>query len=302
MATVCSSAFTATVCVTLLTLSACAREGQDQMSWARAALERNAQVEVVAADQQSRSFTVRVKDTNELRVVRADQLIAAPPGAAGSAAVKPAAATPEPGAATTAMAASAAAESEPAQYGEAARPAPDLHDTEAAGGRVLESGPGYSIKAAGAATAAAKPAENQVLESGPGYSIKAGAAATPVVARTRDATITSAALERRHEPIICQGVRMLHIDNRNMQFDGDAVSAQDGCEIHITNSHITATGVGVQARAANVHIDNSLIEGDAGSLDLSDGAQAYATSSRFRGLSRRLDSASFHDLGGNIWN
>jgi hypothetical protein len=304
MATVCASASTATVCVTLLTLAACAREGQDQMSWARAALERNAQVEVVAADQQSRSFTVRVKDTNELRVVRADQLIAAPPGAVGSAAVKPAVATPEPGAATTAMAASAAAESEPAQYGEAARPSPpvDLHGTEAAGGKVLESGPGYSIQAAGAGPAAAKPAENQVLESGPGYSIKAGTSATPVVARTRDATITSAALERRHEPIICQGDRMLHIDNRNLQFDGDAVSAQDGCEIHITNSHITATGVGVQARAANVHIDNSLIEGDGGSLELSDGAQAYATSSRFRGLSRRLDSASFHDLGGNIWN
>jgi hypothetical protein len=95
---------------------------------------------------------------------------------------------------------------------------------------------------------------------------------------------------------------MLHIDNRNMQFDGDAVSAQDGCEIHITNSHITATGVGVQARAANVHIDNSLIEGDGGSLDLSHGAQAYAASSHFKGLSRRLDTAAFHDLGGNIWN
>ena len=67
----------------LLGLSACARQSQDQMSWARAALERNAQVEVVAADQQSRSFTVRVKDTGEVRVVRADQLIAEPPGAGG---------------------------------------------------------------------------------------------------------------------------------------------------------------------------------------------------------------------------
>jgi hypothetical protein len=37
-------------------------------------------------------------------------------------------------------------------------------------------------------------------------------------------------------------------------------------------------------------------------VDLSQGAQAYATSSHFKGLSRRLDTASFHDLGGNIWN
>jgi len=95
---------------------------------------------------------------------------------------------------------------------------------------------------------------------------------------------------------------MLHIDNRNLEFDGDAVSAEDGCEIHITNSHISATGVGVLARHANVHIDNSLIEGDGGSIDASEGAQVYAASSHFRGLSRRLDSATFHDLGGNIWN
>jgi hypothetical protein len=282
-------------------LGACAREGQDQMRWARAALERNGQVEVVAADQQSHSFTVRVKDTGELRVVHADQLIAQPPGTV--AAVQPAVPAPAAAAAAAPAAPEATAEQEPVQYGEAARPAePAYERTQAPGGRVLESGPGYSIQAAGAAPVTAKPAENQLLQSGPGYSIKAGAAAAPVAARSRDTSITSAALERRHEPIICQGDRMLHIDNRNLQFDGDAVSAQDGCEIHITNSHITATGVGVQARAANVHIDNSLIEGDAGSLDLSDGAQAYAASSHFKGLSRRLDSASFHDLGGNVWN
>ena len=143
------------------------------------------------------------------------------------------------------------------------------------------------------------------MQSGPGYSIKA-APASPAAAgssaRLRDAGVTSAAVERRREPIVCQGARMLHIDNRNLEFDGDAVSAQDGCEIHITNSHISATGVGVLARHANVHIDNSLIEGDGGSIDASEGAQVYAASSHFRGLSRRLDSATFHDLGGNIWN
>ncbi|MGH8276482.1 MAG: hypothetical protein ACRETH_07285, partial [Steroidobacteraceae bacterium] len=116
------------------------------------------------------------------------------------------------------------------------------------------------------------------------------------------AGVTRAPVERRHEPIVCQGARLLHIDNRNIEFDGDAVSAEDGCEIHITNSRISATGVGVSARAANVHIDNSLIEGDAASIDASDGAQIYTAASRFRGLSRRLDTAAVHDLGGNVWN
>ena len=151
--------------------------------------------------------------------------------------------------------------------------------------------------------ASVESAPGRVLESGPGYTIKAAeGAAAPTRVRGRATGFTNAAIERRHEPIVCQGARLLHIDNRNLVFDGDAVSAEDGCEIHITNSHISAGGVGISARAANVHIDNSLIEGDQASIDASEGAQVYAGSSQFRGLSRRLDSATFHDLGGNVWN
>ncbi len=268
-----------TACLALVALAACAPEGQDEMSWARAALARNDRIEVVAADRQSGTFTVRVKDTGELRMVRADQLIAgpalpanAPAAAAGTAA--PPAATPvtaEDGPLASAGEAAVRQDAKP----QAAAPAGTRADT--AGGRVLKEGPGYTIKAASTAAPAAG-------------------------GRVRDSTVTSAAVERRHEPIVCQGSRLLHIDNRNLEFDGDAVSAQDGCEIHITNSHISATGVGVTARAANVHIDNSLIEGDTASIDASDGAQVYAGSSRFRGLRRRLDTAAFHDLGGNVWN
>jgi hypothetical protein len=167
---------------------------------------------------------------------------------------------------------------------------------------VLSAGPGYTIKAAGGSAVATKLASGELSESGPGYSIKSVSGAPAGAARARESGVTSAALERRHEPIVCQGSRLLQIDNRNLQFDGDAVSAQDGCEIHITNSHITATGIGVQARAANVHIHNSFIEGTAASIDASDGAQVYATGSHFSGMNRQLDSAAFHDLGGNIWN
>lgn len=303
MATVPFGALRGAASAAVLLLAGCAHEGQDQMSWARAALERNSQLEVVAADPQSHTFTVRVKESGELRVVRADQVMAEPL-VSGPAAAPPAAApqalsasadsnTPSAGSAPApADEAAAAAADESAEARTAAAPA------NPAGGDLLKSGPGYSIQAA---SSAAPP----VMQSGPGYSIKA-APASPAAAgssaRLRDAGVTSAVVERRREPIVCQGARMLHIDNRNLEFDGDAVSAEDGCEIHITNSHISATGVGVLARHANVHIDNSLIEGDGGSIDASEGAQVYAASSHFRGLSRRLDSATFHDLGGNIWN
>jgi hypothetical protein len=294
-------------CAALVLLAACAREGPDQMSWARAALERNPQIEIVAADPHSRTFTVRVRDSGELRMVRADQVVAGPAlGAESSApAAAPAvpAATAAPPRALTASTDADSASALPAESAAmaaapAAEPAATPPVARTGGGPLLESGPGYSIQAASGVAAAA------VTQSGPGYSIKASGApaAAPDRARLRDAGVTSAVVERRREPIVCQGSRLLHIDNRNLEFDGDAVSAEDGCEIHITNSHISATGVGVLARRANVHIDNSLIEGDAGSIDASDGAQVYAAFSHFRGLSRRLDTAVFHDLGGNIWN
>ncbi len=283
MATVCYRALRGAACLAVLALAACAQQGQDEMSWARAALARNDRIEVVSADQQSRTFTVRVKDTGELRMMRADELIAGPALAAKAPAVAAAADTAAP-----AATAPVSADNGPlAGAGEAAAPE--------------DSGAQSSRPAAAAPAASA--GGGRVLKEGPGYTIKAASTAAPAAGgRVRDSAVTSAAVERRHEPIVCQGSRLLHIDNRNLEFDGDAVSAQDGCEIHITNSHISATGVGVTARHANVHIDNSLIEGDAASIDASDGAQVYAASSRFRGLSRRADTAAFHDLGGNIWN
>jgi len=151
------------------------------------------------------------------------------------------------------------------------------------------------------AESAANAKAGSVLASGPGYSIKAsGSKAGP--ARQSPVTAALGAPERLHDPIICQGSRLLHIDNRNLEFDGDAITAEDGCEIHITNTHISAKGIGVLARAANVHIKNSEIDGASGAVDASDGAQVYAESSRFKGLTRRLESSAFHDLGGNVWN
>jgi hypothetical protein len=289
---------TAAACAAALTLAACGREGQDEMSWARAALERNSAIEVVAADQQSRTFTVRVKDSGELRVVPADQLVASPPGFTGSNAMKAAApAAPAPAAAAAAEEAQAAA-APPVAATEADAPTSAASARATAPSAVPASQP---IALAPQTPGGEESAPGRVLESGPGYSITA-ATSTSGSAPAAERTVSSAAPERRHEPIVCQGSRLVHIDNRNLMFDGDAVSAEDGCEIHITNSRITATGVGVSARAANVHIDNSLIEGDQAAIDASEGAQVYAASSRFKGLSRRLDSAKVHDLGGNVWN
>lgn len=293
MATFRFGALTGFGCLALLTLTACARSGQDEMSWARAALERNHAIEVVAADQQSRTFTVRAKDTGELRMVRADEVIASPArSAAAGEEAEPAAS----GAPQTAPPPASQQKNEANAVANVAVPAESA--AEPSGGQ-----PQTQPASLGPQNAASvESAPGRVLSAGPGYTIKAAAPATAAATSVREASITNAPIERRHEPIVCQGARLLHIDNRNLVFDGDAVSAEDGCEIHITNSRISATGIGVLARAANVHIDNSLIEGGQASISASEGAQVYAASSQFKGLSRREDSAAFHDLGGNVWN
>ena len=350
-------------CATVFSIAACSKlglgnsGGSDEMSWARAALERNDRLEVVAADPQTNTFTVRVKETGELRMVRADQVVAGPQGAAGTAggagtpgggltgaagappsgdgARSGAAASQDGGAAQGAGAPaggtspatappSAPAEATLPPTTTAANAAANTTDNAAAPGG--NSGGGKHPGAAGPAAASNAPrtgfrseptppseAPNpnsdvasitpggRTLESGPGYAIKVASKTAPAPARTERSS-TTAAVERRHEPIICQGERLMQIDNRNIEFDGDAVAAEDGCEIHITNSRIVAKGVGVAVRRANVHIDNSQIEGDTASIDSSEGGQVYAASSKFKGLSRRLDNSSFHDLGGNVWN
>ena len=226
-----------------------------ELDWARDALARNAALEVVSTDRDDDTITVRVKSTGELRKVRADQVIAAPSdlGSRGSRRVE-------------------GSES----------------STAAGGGRVIASGPGYSITAV-------SPAEGS-----------AGPAAGGAPAESDSATDAGAArdlpVEHRHEPFICQGARLVQINNENLVFDGDAVSVEEGCELHITNSSIAARGVGITARGASVHIDNSIIQGAGGAVDASDGAQVYARSSVFKGIIRRNDTSGFHDLGGNVGN
>jgi hypothetical protein len=311
------------VCVAalLLALSACSKlgMGQDEMAWARQALDRNDRLQVVASDNQAKTFTVRMKDSGQMVVIPVDQIVAGPTGFVETPAKQAATAPPE----APAEAPAPPPALEPAAPSPAGTPAPTPSEQATGSSTVASTGeparsPGRQASPAesyGQSEEAAPPAEvkgphadsaanakaGSVLASGPGYSIKAsGSKAGP----THSSPVTAArgTPERLHDPIICQGSRLLHIDNRNLEFDGDAITAEDGCEIHITNTHISAKGIGVLARAANVHIKNSEIDGDSGAVDASDGAQVYAESSRFKGLTRRLESSAFHDLGGNVWN
>src|SRR5690606_33148821 len=70
---------------TCVVLAACQQERAAQpasqdaaMEWARSGLERNPQVELIATDAQAQVFTVRDRQSGEVRAVKLDELAAAP--------------------------------------------------------------------------------------------------------------------------------------------------------------------------------------------------------------------------------
>src|SRR5581483_12409995 len=96
--------------------------------FARAALERNEQISVVAFDKKENTFTVRVKDTGELHIVRVDQIIGTVPGVtSGEGKPRPVSDEKPSNGETTASTSEPAAApplpaEEPARTGEIARP------------------------------------------------------------------------------------------------------------------------------------------------------------------------------------
>ncbi len=91
----------------------------------------------------------------------------------------------------------------------------------------------------------------------------------------------------------------MRIDGETIEFTGDAVIAENGCDLYISNARIRAGGVGIIARQARVHIVNSTIGGTLGSYEASQGAEIYVARSTFAGIGRRFDTATMNDLGGN---
>jgi hypothetical protein len=273
------------VCSALVILTACeqakqpptAVQGPNELAWARGALDRNPNLEVVATDTQAGVFTVRDRTTGEVHAVKASELaavplsqLAAPAHAASATAKEPEASrastapsTSAPNDSTTAPQAAATASDTAAQ---SASTGPHPYTIERSAGQLKVSGPGISIVSSGAPGAA-----------------------------------QAAAAQRKADPIICEGQRRIQLDGRDIQVDGDAVTARAGCELYITNSRIVASGTGVVVQDAVVHIANSYIEGASGSIAAEGGSRMFLRGSTFNGLQRRDSLASVQDQGGNQW-
>ncbi len=270
-------------------ISACAKQDSvRQVDWAKAALARNPAVEIISTDEAAGVFTVRDTSNGSQYKLRLDELVAGPPR---SWSAPPAAPAPAP-----AVTSAAAVPEEPAQPEE--EPAPQTTQPVVAAsahtGDSLAEGPGYRISKG-------QPAAPPPNIEGPGYSIKRDDAVSSPHAQQSapSAEATASNAEKRTDPIICQGDRLMRIDGESIDFEGDAVIAEKGCDLFISNARIRAGGVGIIARQARVHIVNSTIGGSKGSYEASDGAEIYVAHSTFAGVGRRFDSATMNDLGGN---
>jgi hypothetical protein len=269
----------------LVLISACSKQERvREIDWAKAALARNPTVEIIATDEATGVFTVRDTSTGATHKLRLEELIAGPP-------------PPKVAALPAAPAAPPAPAAEPAATpGEQAEP--QTTETVAAvpsgSGASLAEGPGYSISRG-------EPAAPSASLEGPGYSIKRDEPVRPPNARQSapNAEAVASNVEKRSDPIRCQGDRLMRIDGETIEFEGDAVIAENGCDLYISNARIKAGGVGIIARQARVHIVNSTIGGSRGSYEASEGAEIYVASSTFAGVGRRFDSATMNDLGGN---
>jgi len=276
---------------TLLMLGACAKqESVREIDWAKEALARNPAYEILATDDVKGVFTVRDTSTGSVRMLRIEQLMATPLPTKGV--VAPALAA-NPAAAVDA-AEQAAPESAPQAESPTSSQTTDVVKAQsAASGEALASGPGYSITRGNGST----PAAASATLDGPGYSITRQGPRQRHDAPVADTMGSN--VEHRTDPIICQGDRLMRIDGEVLDFSGDALIAERGCDLYISNARIRAGGIGIIARQARVHIVNSTIGGTRGSYEASEGAEIYVARSTFTGVGRRFDSASMNDLGGN---
>lgn len=282
-------------CIALAVLSACNRGEQAtsmlptepvELTWARAALERNPRYEVLASDSQTRVFTVRDRATGQVQTLNLNDLAAAPLSQLRAPAPEPAATVAAAPAAPPAAPAPAAANMAPPATPTPAAPPAEVVDNSpaAAAERAQSAESNYTIDRTG----------GQLRVSGPGVSIvSSGKSAT--------SSASNVASTRASEPIICEGKRMLKLDDRKMYVEGDAIIARGGCELYITNSHIVATGTGLIVEDAIVHVANSHIEGLNGSFNATDRAKMFVRTSTFQGVPRRAEFASVLDQGGNEW-
>jgi hypothetical protein len=184
-----------------------------QLAWARQALNRNPQLEVLATDEQKQLFTVRDKASGEVSVVGLNQLAAIPTSqlATGNVTEERAAATP---AAATQGAGSSDATANSKNY-----------TIDRSGGQLRVTGPGISVVSSGPNSASTdETARNR--------------ASDPIICEgKRMMQFDSRDISVEGDAITVRGGCELFITNSHIVATGTGVVVNDGI-VHISNSYV----------------------------------------------------------------
>ena len=280
-----------------------------EMQWAQAALERNPNLEVVSDDRELRVYLVRDRHTAQSAEVQLAQIAAAPIAFLAApqsepntptARPKPEASAPEEQVITRL----ADNSTEPDAPAPVATPKSHDYTIDRSDGRTRVTGDGISVvygdspvtRHTAVSSAPTSPynidrSSGLVRISGPGVSIEAS---EEPGANRRDELA-----DAEIEPVICEGPRVMQLDSRTINVDGDALTARGGCELFITNSTIVASGTGVVIGDATVHINNSRIAGGLASFEAKERAKVFLRGSTLDGVPRRAGEALIQDQGGN---
>jgi hypothetical protein len=188
-----------------------------QLAWAKQALNRNPQLELLATDEQKQLFTVREKATGEVFVVALNQLAAIPISQLASV-TEEQSPSPEVAAKSDERSNAVAANTDSASNGK-------NYTIDRSGGQLRVTGPGISVVSSGPG----QTSEDQTARS---------RASDPIICEgPRMMQFDSRDIYVEGDAITVRGGCELFITNSHIVATGTAVVVNDGI-VHISNSYI----------------------------------------------------------------
>lgn len=102
------------------------------------------------------------------------------------------------------------------------------------------------------------------------------------------------------EPIVCSSNQVIHLVERIISTDGDAVVASGRCKVYLNSSVVEAGRIAVVAtNRAEVYVYDSTISGNRGSFSADNRAAIHFTDSEIHGRMRSSALGKIVDRGGN---
>ena len=270
----------------VISLAACTARGDKRLEAAKTLISADPNLEIVATDERAGVITVRVKSTGQITVLKAEDVQA--------------------GKLLKQAGAGEKAEATPGEGIQIEAGGAKVKVTDGSGGKEglrIDGADGTSVTIGGSEDAVKIDTPGAKVRVGGGRKEGAVAVATPGASLPvggGGARSERPIRRRLAEPVTCRADQNLRLEGVRIEVPGDAVIADERCNLSIIDSEIVAGGWAVLTRGdADVIIENSLIDGGQGAVSVGGAGDVKARSSTLRGRISRSGAGDFHDLGGN---